>query len=148
VTQVTQQPQGLIAALGLRDMGATPRELSPTIAPTVDMLPLYLIGQRTSLISANAAVGVGNVNFTDLVVPIGELWYVHEYSVVANLDATEACTYCAAVNFDGQAYVPTSDYLGLGVAGAAVDELGDVLAEELLLAGARQRLDAARKPAE
>lgn len=111
MAQITLQPAGLIAALGLRDMGGTPAELANVVAPTVEVLDLYLGGRRETIQTTGIAAVVGANLFPTGIVPPAELWYVWTYTVAATAGAAAAIDFAAAINVDGQFTHPLSDYV-------------------------------------
>lgn len=77
-------PRGLVSLLELADLGAVPRVLVDQVSSTIDLTPFYLTFARETVIQQPPAVNravVGTYLFPDLVVPVGELWWVHQYSV-------------------------------------------------------------------
>lgn len=80
---ITNPPRGLISILGLNDMGDVPRELSPIVAPTVDILQLLLLDRE----SVSASSGFSTINSVGVLgpVPVGEMWYIHAFGVTTSV---------------------------------------------------------------
>jgi hypothetical protein len=72
---------GLLSMLGSKGQGGYPSALLDTVAPMLEIKELYLAFTRESIGSAAQAAAVGAIQFLDLAVPSGELWYVWEYAV-------------------------------------------------------------------
>lgn len=91
MASITQLPRGLVSLTGLRDMGEAPRELSEIIAPSIDVTQFLLLNRETIfenfIISAVATVASPTI-------PPGELWYIHQWSVDADVNATNAISLC------------------------------------------------------
>lgn len=84
---ISNNPRGLLSLLGLKDMGAVPSDLSGTVAPSLDMTPFLLLNRETfrEVVSVN---GTGHYYASNtMVVPPGELWFVHSYSVWSQIPA-------------------------------------------------------------
>lgn len=78
---ITNPPRGLTSLTGLRDMGDVPRELSPVVAPVIDVTEFLLVTRET--VTGSLAQGTLN-SFGLIAVPAGELWYVHQWSVATD----------------------------------------------------------------
>ena len=78
-TTISRAPRGLYSLLGLRDMGAVPRELQSQIVATIDLKDFLLLDQEREPQQNRDFSAIGNqLYFT---VPPGELWYVHAFGV-------------------------------------------------------------------
>lgn len=71
---VSNFPQGLSSLLNLRERGRAPNLLSEEYVATIDALPFIMANQYTAF-SLGLVVAPGGMNI--MVVPPGELWYVH-----------------------------------------------------------------------
>lgn len=72
-------------------MGGVPREVVSTITPGVDITQFLLLN-RQQVNETSTFNGVGGFTFANLVVPPGELWYVHWANAsTSTLGAGEAC---------------------------------------------------------
>lgn len=109
---ITQLPQGLMAALQLRSMGLIPSDLAPNVGLHIDTLELYLLNARETLIFAagvNLVVGANNFPDAGSIVPPGELWYCWHVSVVATIPVAGAASVAAAF-VDVTGTVPVGPY--------------------------------------
>lgn len=110
---ITTSPAGLTSALQLRDMGALPSELANVVAPTVELLPLFLIGRR-EVIQPSAVIApvVGSNVFTGTgaQVPNGELWALWDFMVIADPGAGEAIDLAPAIVVPNSSLYPVGDY--------------------------------------
>lgn len=100
MADITQFPRGLVSLTGLRDMGEAPRDLSGTIAPTIDITQFLLLNRE--LVVENWLAGIPG-NLTGPTVPPGELWYVHSFSVNSRvLVGVEELRISPMFNFQGR----------------------------------------------
>lgn len=88
--ELNRVPLGLLSILDMKARGDTPRELNPSLVPTIDILKLYLLQNRESIVGATDTItdpglyldvsttGPGGTPATQ--VPNDELWYVHHYT--------------------------------------------------------------------
>ena len=101
-------PQGLLGLLQLKQAGRNPDQLSETVAPTVDMLTLWLNRQNVDL-SINVIGGASTRNqptatpgefvfsVLPIVVPPGQTWWITDYTVKATLAAAETLVFAPAI---------------------------------------------------
>lgn len=82
-------PPGLLDLLDLKTLGRNPDALGSVVAPTLDLLPQYLLTRR-QLITPASRSGIAADGFyipggpaTDYVVPETEVWYVWAVNLVA-----------------------------------------------------------------
>lgn len=90
---ISNPPRGLVSLTGLRDMGDVPRELVPQVMSSIDVTELLLLNRETLdgsgvFITAQGALDIG----TEFIVPPGELWYVHDFSVLIDCNAGSTTT--------------------------------------------------------
>lgn len=94
-------PSGLLGLLQLKQQGQNPSPLREDVQPTTDLtqfwfqnqmrdLTLDFTGPHNTLVATGAN---GSKGFGTIVVPNGELWYIENFSVNANLLAAETCRY-------------------------------------------------------
>ena len=117
---ITTPAAGLIAALQLRSMGDLPALLSDTVAGTVELLPLYLVGRR-EVVTPNAVVApvVGSNLFGGTsVVPAGELWVLWDYFVAADPAAGAAIDLAPAISVPNSSLYPVGNYAAASAAQA------------------------------
>ncbi len=93
MAQITNFPRGLVSLTGLRDMGENPSELLKTIAPGIDITQFLLLNREVIdgagvFVAAQGALNLG----TAFDVPAGELWYIHEFSVLIDCNAGSTVT--------------------------------------------------------
>lgn len=96
---VQRYPFGVPDLFGLK-AGQTPATIGAQIQLTAPVLEYFLLNGRESLNSAPLAASIGVPNFSDMVVPDGQLWYVWHISV--NLSAVLAAgtiRYRAAIQY-------------------------------------------------
>lgn len=90
---IQQIPQGLLGLLQLKNLGRNPVSLDDNVQPTFDMMPLWLLTsaeQDTLTHQRDIATGAGQVlgfATNPIVVPEGEVWWVHRYSLEVVLAA-------------------------------------------------------------
>lgn len=85
MTTIIRRPQGLVSLLELRDMGAVPRDIIPTVQAGIDLTQFFLV-DRESDAGSHSFAAVGNHQF--FTVPAGELWFIHAFG--ARSDALTA----------------------------------------------------------
>jgi hypothetical protein len=83
-TPITNIPQGLLSLMGLRDMGAVPRFVEPTITSGIDVTQFLLLNREelTATLNFNS---VTSLSSAALRVPAGQLWHVHNITVNSNV---------------------------------------------------------------
>lgn len=96
-------PRALTALVGIRDMGAQPRELGDSVVGTIDLTELYLFNRREFVTQTAVAAGaVGTVTvLAGLIVPAGEAWFVHFWQISAQTAAGEALSISPALRLAG-----------------------------------------------
>lgn len=100
---VGKYARALPSLLTLRERGSGPREFSEVVQGTLDLRELYLLEGRETVSSAATGALVVGVNFpaTALVVPAGELWFVHLMNTTVAPGAGAQADIAPAVVFDG-----------------------------------------------
>jgi hypothetical protein len=81
---------GFLSLLGLKNLGQNPAELREDIQPTIDLKGFLLEGDALNFARTNQTVNVlaqGGQYGHAVVVPDGELWWVHHATVIANSPA-------------------------------------------------------------
>ena len=99
---IQRYPRGLLDLLGSKSSGDNPTQLSPVVVGQIDLSALY---QFDKVEARSATTNVANLNGawavtgSNLTVPAGELWLLHNLSANANanLAAGEAYTINAAI---------------------------------------------------
>lgn len=83
--EVSNLPRGFQTLVGLKDMGQTPRQVPSVLAPTLDLRDFYLTNLRETLVEnvANFTTA-GTKLFASLIVPAGEVWWIHQFSINVN----------------------------------------------------------------
>lgn len=77
---ISNFPRGLVSLTGLNDLGQAPKNLSDTLAGTIDITQFLLLN-REALNASATVTGTGfSFGFT---VPAGELWYVHSFTALS-----------------------------------------------------------------
>jgi hypothetical protein len=119
------QPSGLLGLLGLKNRGKFPEFLDLNLVPAIELLDWYAQANASVSISAtiNAAVSAlsGGSVFPEFLVPAGEAWLVHEYSVVFN---SSGITAASAIN---QASVARMTDIGGGAGALNTTYTSDVV---------------------
>lgn len=95
-------PRGLLDLLGSKSNGDNPTVLSPTVVPILDLSAMYQFDKmeaRSATTNVVNLAGAWAVTGTQLTVPAGEIWLLHNLSVNANanLAAGEAYTLVPAI---------------------------------------------------
>lgn len=90
---LSNPPRGLVSLTGLRDMGDVPRDLVPQVMSSIDITDLLLLNRETLdgsgiFITAQGSLDLG----PEFTVPPGELWYIHDYSVLIDCNAGSTTT--------------------------------------------------------
>jgi hypothetical protein len=68
-------PAGWLGLLGLKSGGRQPDQSSKTLAPTLEMLPFYLAGNRAQIAARTGQAAVANANVgVASQVPAGKIW--------------------------------------------------------------------------
>lgn len=107
--EIQPAPPGLLSLLALKAQGENPNRLSDTVVPTMDVTHWY--GQDSIEVVNGSQFIADNVIYANadgfltapLIVPLGELWYVHDYAVWLNMTAAPGLTAVAIQAL--QAYV-------------------------------------------
>jgi hypothetical protein len=76
---ISNLPRGLISLTGLNDLGQVPKDLSETLAGTIDITQFLLLNRE--VVSNNITI-TGTGSALALIVPAGELWYVHSFTAL------------------------------------------------------------------
>lgn len=109
---------GLNGLLSMKAAGKQPMQLEEQLRATLDATELYLVGIREVLSSQSVAINAGGGAFTDLTVPAGQLWWIHDYTLIITTPAAGAFTGQAAISFNaasgGTLGIPVSNVLTLG----------------------------------
>jgi len=95
--------RALPSLLDLRERGMGPREFSEQVVGTVELTQLYLLQNRETVVSVATVALVVGANFpaTPLVVPAGEIWFVHLMNTTVAPGAGAQADIAPAVVFDG-----------------------------------------------
>jgi hypothetical protein len=121
MASISQLPRGLLAALGLRNLGKNPGELSDLLAPTFETLELYLLNGVETVIGDDAAPAIGTRNFSAdtlaSVVPQNELWYVWHYRLTSTAGAGTSITLQPTIRLQDAQQTMTNPQLVTGAAG-------------------------------
>lgn len=105
---ITEFPRGLQAILGLRDGGLGTRNLSETVAPTIDTGDLFLFGRRENVFQSGVALNLaagGQTIFSSAVVPPGEAWFVWNYQFSVATAVGETARVLPSVRIGGAGIV-------------------------------------------
>lgn len=81
-TPITNVPQGILSLLGLRDFGQVPRFCDLNISPGIDVTQFLLLN-REEVRGVVSFTGVTGLGAPETTVPPGELWYIHNLTVVS-----------------------------------------------------------------
>jgi hypothetical protein len=95
--------RALPSLLDLKERGTGPREFSEQVVGTIELTQLYLLQNRETVASgATGALVVGvNLPTVPLVVPAGEIWFVHLMNTTVAPGAGAQADIAPAVIFDG-----------------------------------------------
>lgn len=79
-------PAGLLGFLQLKNAGQNPTVVPESLQATMDLLTWYLSTEAQDLARATASIATGTVGFASfttppIVVPNGEWWYVHNFTI-------------------------------------------------------------------
>lgn len=90
-------PLGLLGLLNLKNLGRNPKSMEDDVQPVMDITSLYLQGQVEDLpdmtLARTALAGGGFSQWaTPVLVPAGEAWYVHNYTVFCTMVAGDTVT--------------------------------------------------------
>lgn len=111
---VTSYPAGLLDLLKVRDRGQMPADLGNAVAGVVDFTQFYLLNSRIVRQDTQPGPTSGGFNVCNnagnLLVPAGEIWYVHSYLVAATIDAGEVLEMAAAIRLPGNVNQQLGDY--------------------------------------
>lgn len=111
---------GFLGMLGMKNEGRLPPDMVDAVAPVVELLPFYVMGNRETL-AASAAVNVlaaaVNYVFVEFTVPAQEVWYVHGFNVQVGVPAGQSWT-GAIIHFNRSA-IPIRTGSSFTVGGAA-----------------------------
>jgi hypothetical protein len=112
---ISKYARGLPSLLDLKERGSGPREFADQVVGTVDVKDLYLLTGRETLTSNSNLAPAVDTNFypgaNSFSVPLGEMWYVWEYSVQCNAGAGAALDFAACALFDNSTSVVLSPYV-------------------------------------
>lgn len=93
---IQRYPRGLLDLLGSKSNGQNPVQLAQVVAPVIDVSALYqfdLVEQRAATTNAANLPGAWGVTGSNLTVPAGELWLVHNLSLAANTNLVAGESY-------------------------------------------------------
>lgn len=125
---IQPQPVPLLSLLGIKNAGVAPDTLLGEVAPSIEMLPLYLLGKVQANdegwsrnIAAGTPTGFAALQDTatgtrNLAVPASEVWWVDNVtiSVGAGVGGTATGARIAYQNFNGKTFaLPRSPELTL-----------------------------------
>lgn len=113
--EIGRYARGIMSLLELRSGGVGPQTFSEQVVGVVDLSTLYLLQARevvTLGTQANPVVG-NNVWAGDIPVPLGEMWYVWNYTASVSPGVGEAADIALAADIDGagQFWSCLSDYV-------------------------------------
>jgi hypothetical protein len=112
---IAKFPRGLIGLLGLSDQGRSISDLAQTLAGTVEMTQPYTINDVERINYTVAAPVLGSNQFVDtgtganIIVPAGEVWYIHGIMAVANVAVAGSIKYVIGVKPSGTVGQPILD---------------------------------------
>lgn len=93
---IQRYPRGLLDLLGSKSSGQNPIVLAEVVQPTIDVSALYqfdLVDARSATTNAANLPGAWGVTGTNLTVPAGELWLLHNLSFAANTNLAAGESY-------------------------------------------------------
>ena len=108
MTTIIRRPQGFVSLLELRDMGAVPRDIVPTVQAGIDLTQFFLIDREDQSVLHTFAAVSNAIVFT---VPAGELWYIHAFGARSDgLTAGQRFAFgCGTQYISGSHFVPIGD---------------------------------------
>lgn len=77
MNEINRFPDGLLALLDLKTRGQTPNSLNQVVAPGLDMLPFYELGQGMDWVQNAGNTAALNAT-APVIVPAGEIWLVRQ----------------------------------------------------------------------
>jgi len=83
VALINRVPVGLLSLLGIRAGGQNPAVLEDQVRPVIDLTALYLASFIERNVDSNNVTVVGAFA-SNLIVPQGEAWYVHRYTIITS----------------------------------------------------------------
>lgn len=93
---IQRYPRGLLDLLGSKSSGQNPVVLSEVVQPIIDVGQLYqvdLAEARSATTAAANLTGAYGVTGTNLTVPAGEVWLLHNLSLAANTNLAAGESY-------------------------------------------------------
>lgn len=100
-------PPGLLGYLNIKNAGNNPSDLLDTVQPTLDLRDWWFQARlevttvTQSFLATTASVGFKAFTTNPVTVPQGQMWYVTEYVVAANIStAADTITMAAALETD------------------------------------------------
>jgi len=100
-------PRGLFGLLGLQAGGVSQKALSDVVVGVVDQTQMYTINDYENLVGAVAAPATGLNLFAvagvNLIVPPGECWYIHGFTVQGTVPPAGSINLAASVRPGGTA---------------------------------------------
>jgi hypothetical protein len=127
-------PAGLLGFLDIKNEAKYPQALLDQLQPTMELFNWYTEVNQEYVESTGLAAVVGS-NATTMVVPAGQLWYVHDYTCVCAAGAGAAIDLAAGVVFFTTPF--SNDFVLGPYSAAAANQTVKVRAEKsfFLLAG-------------
>lgn len=128
---LNRQPMGLLDFMGIKNGGENPRDLSTTLAGTVDLMGLYTVPYAAISVAAGSLTAAGTLLlFGPALATDIEGWIVHNCSVYVDAaGAGDAVTLVGGITDPQNNFVAVTQHLSLSVAWGCL-----VWPERLLLA--------------
>jgi hypothetical protein len=118
--QIQVLPQGLLGFLGIKNGGQFPQTLLPDLAPTLDLLEIYLQTDHEVIFSGPVSIlAPGYIFINPFTVPQNEYWAIIDWGVEFPLGAGEAIKVALGYSLGGTLCL-LSDRTELSTVGGAL----------------------------
>ena len=110
MSAINRVPQGLLALLGIKQLGRNPNQLAETSQPIVDVTQMY--ASEKGWLTAEAASPAGAIlssnQYAPIEIPAGESWYVYNVTTTVFIVSVNSAFNCgpALTMPDAQQRIP------------------------------------------
>lgn len=112
--QINQIPAGFLSLLNAKGNASIPSFFVDQLVPQLDLTQFYLATTKEQIVGVNQAAAVGTLIYTDLQVPTGQIWWVHDMAIACITGVGAAAEFAAAWQMNvGFAALPLGPYVSI-----------------------------------